>query len=435
MKLYLKNLTGIFAIAGLAFSLCVTEAHSRLSHIRERSNQRISAMMDRAAARAPRGHTRALSLGSVRLAGRGAKVSRPAPRPNLPSASDVKAINDLKDTYQDSLKDIHQEKEAELAPIEAEIAEAVEALEEEFGTQIEALNKEIDTLINAKDAALSELRKDFLTDLLTAVKEGNLGDIGDLISGYRSDRKEVSKAFDGEISDIKDNIADAEEAQEKAVEAVKESYAADLKEINDKYDAKADELLAEYKSDVKDYWKDNKFGNQNIPDSVLDPEKKTKLSDLRNIRSFTSSSSGTVPRRAASLPNMRIVRSGISSGAPARNVNFAASSGSSVTPASRNLFSSSSGSSATPANRNLFSSSSGSSATPANRNFISATPSGSSSNIVNSRVSSSGPPSSAYRNLPESISTRSGAGIISLNVSDIPEIQREATPLSPSWTR
>ncbi len=318
MKLYLKKLTGIFAIAGLIFSLCLTEAHSRLSHIRERHNRRISSMLDRAAARAPRGHTRAMSLGRVSLAGGGA-IRRPGTRPNLPSTSDVKSINDLKDTYQEALKAIQQDRQAELSPIEAEIAEAVEALEEEFGTQIDNLNKELDIMIDAKDKAVSELRKEFISDLLTAVKEGNLGDIGDLISDYRSNRKEVSKAFDGKISDIKDNIADAEEAQEKAVESVKESYSDDLKEINDRYDTKADDLLAEYKSDVKDYWKE-RFGNQDIPDSVLDPDKKTKLSDLRNIRRITSSG---ISRTSVSRNQV--------SATPARALNFRAASA----PASR----------------------------------------------------------------------------------------------------
>ncbi len=199
--------------------------------------------------------------------------------PNIPTQGHVDDINEMKDTYQEEKAELESQKQEEIGALEEDMQEAIEALEEEYGAQLDALKQEMDALIEGLDPALAELRKEFISDLLDAVKSGNLTGIPGIIRDYLNDRKDIRDAVNEEISNLETKIAETTSDMEAAVKAVKESFEEEAAAVEAKYEDKAAELLAGDQEQAKEYWEDN-FGDREIPENVLNPEEETSLRHL-----------------------------------------------------------------------------------------------------------------------------------------------------------
>jgi len=198
-------------------------------------------------------------------------------------------LRDLQQEYKDAKQALLDEKDAAIVAVKDAFAQqkenlqgqvdeigqeeqqAIDGIEAGYADQETELQGQIDTLKDAKSEALTALRDQFISDLLTAIKEVRLGDIVDIIKDYIADKKEVKEGFDEQIEGVEAALAELEGEKEAAIQEIKDAFAEEKQGIEDQI-AELDDQEEQAIAEIEQEYEDNL--------AALQDEYKTKITDL-----------------------------------------------------------------------------------------------------------------------------------------------------------
>ncbi len=148
-------------------------------------------------------------------------------------------LDELNEQLADAIAAVEKEYDQQISALEEQIAElvnqkqdAIDAIEEQFNEMEQDLLGQIDELNEEMEGALEENFQQFTDELLTAIKEGRIGDIVGIVRSYLRNRSKIKSEYAEKIDEVQTELDGLAEEEQDAIDAVTEGFGARIEDLN-----------------------------------------------------------------------------------------------------------------------------------------------------------------------------------------------------------